>query len=297
VERILSCLEPGGGIPAALERALELLPGKAAKALKGFVDLYDSFMEDMEGRGLSDFVTRVIQESGLEEYHRTRDEVTGRQKLQNLEELVNAAGPYPPGGAGLAGFLENIELDAARVEESKNAAGGAGTEAVTLITMHNTKGLEFERVIITGLEDGLFPKDAPYRDASRADGRDSLEEERRLFYVAITRARRELYFTFCSRRRLHGQVQTYPPSRFLQELPEDIQKSALRTAGTYPPPGVPAFQPGTTVYHEEYGQGIVFKSAIKEGAHVVTIRFDSGQVREFLPKYERRLERVESDGL
>jgi hypothetical protein len=96
---------------------------------------------------------------------------------------------------------------------------------------------------------------------------------------------------------MHGQLKNFPPSRFLEELPEDIRRNAPRAAGTYPPPGVFAFQPGTTVYHEDFGQGIVWKSVIKEGSHVVTIRFDSGQTREFLPKYERRLERIEADGL
>jgi DNA helicase-2/ATP-dependent DNA helicase PcrA len=293
VEKIFAFRDSGGDIPAAVDRAAKVLTGKAGKALKGFADLHTHLLEDLEKRRLADFITRVIQESGLEEYHKNQDAIAGSQKLQNLEELVNAAAIYPPGGAGLAEFLESIELDAARVEESKNAAGG---DAVTLITMHNTKGLEFDRVIITGLEDGLFPKEAPYRDAVR-DEQEDLEEERRLFYVAITRARRELYFTFCASRRVHGQLKYLPPSRFLEELPEEIRRGCLRNAGTYPPPAVFSFPPGTTVYHEEYGQGIVWKSTIKDGSHVVTIRFDSGQTREFLPKYERRLERVETDGL
>ncbi|MDR1626872.1 MAG: UvrD-helicase domain-containing protein [Spirochaetia bacterium] len=294
VEKILACRDPGARIPEAMDSALKTVKGKAGAALKDFADMHARFLEDLGKRKLSDFVTRVIQESGLEAYHKNQDLVAGSQKLQNLEELVNAASIYPPGGAGLAEFLESIELDAARVEESKNAAGT--TNAVTLITMHNTKGLEFDRVIITGLEDGLFPKDAPYRDSSRQEEED-IEEERRLFYVAITRARRELYFTFCTNRRIHGQLKNFPPSRFLEELPEEIRGSARRAAGTYPPPGVFAFRPGTTVYHEDYGQGIVWKSAIKEGSHLVTVRFDSGQTREFFPKYERRLERVAADGL
>jgi DNA helicase-2/ATP-dependent DNA helicase PcrA len=164
--------------------------------------------------------------------------------------------------------------------------------------MHNTTGREFDRVIITGMEEGLFPKQAPY-GASRATAseEEEMEEERRLFYVAITRARRQLYLTWCANRRVHGQMKTLPPSRFLQELPEEIRVGALQTVGQYPPPEVFAFKPGTTVYHEEYGQGIIWKSLIREGSQVVTVRFDSGKTREFLPKYERRLERVEMDGL
>ncbi|MDR1931815.1 MAG: UvrD-helicase domain-containing protein [Spirochaetales bacterium] len=288
--------ENRGDIPAAMEKALSVLPARAGKGLKKFLDLYRGLEETLNEQSLAEFVTRLIKDSGLEEYHKTRDEAAGTQKLQNLEELVNAAGIYNPGSAGLAQFLEGIELDAARVEESKASNDAA---AVTLITMHNTKGLEFDRVIITGMEEGLFPKQAPY-GASRAeagDDEEELEEERRLFYVAITRARKQLYFTCCANRRMHGQSKSSPPSRFLAELPGEIRTGAFKAPGAYPPPEVFAFSPGTTVYHEDYGQGIVWKSVIREGGHVVTVRFDSGKTLEFLPKYERRLERIKVDGL
>ncbi|MDR3200584.1 MAG: UvrD-helicase domain-containing protein, partial [Spirochaetales bacterium] len=188
VEKILACQnadipgnelyaareETSGDIPGAMEKALTVLRGKAGKALEAFLKLYRGLEEALNekpldakegkrgarrGRGeseptLAGFVTQVIKDSGLEEYHKTQDEAAGTQKLQNLEELVNAAGIYPSGGEGLAEFLEGIELDAARVEESKKSQSA---DAVTLITMHNTKGLEFDRVIITGMEEGLFP--------------------------------------------------------------------------------------------------------------------------------------------
>jgi DNA helicase-2/ATP-dependent DNA helicase PcrA len=295
VEKILF-FQTDNDIPAAMDAAANKLSGKAGKSLKDFILLYRGLADVLKEKPLSVFVTHVIKDSGLEEYHKTQDEAAGTQKLQNLEELVNAAALYQePGPVALVEFLEGIELDAARVEESKKSPTG---NMVTLITMHNTKGLEFDRVIITGMEEGLFPKEAPI--GARQDfGEDEeeLEEERRLFYVAITRARSELFFTFCASRRIHGQLKELPPSRFLDELPEEMRQSQTNTAGGgYPPAAVFAFKPGTTVYHEDYGQGIVWKSLIKDGNHVVTIRFDSGATRDFLPKYERRLERIQVDG-
>jgi DNA helicase-2/ATP-dependent DNA helicase PcrA len=296
VEKILACRGEDFLIPAALEGAGGSLSGKAASALKDFSLLYADFLHELEEKPLADFTDCVIRESGLEEYHKAQDEVAGKQKVQNLGELVNAASLYPPGSAGLAEFLEGIELDSAGVQEAAAEPGSYAGNPVTLITMHNTKGLEFDRVIITGMEEGLFPR-------SGDEEEDELEEERRLFYVAITRARREVYFTFCANRRIHGQLKSFPPSRFLEELPEEIRSSARsrrgapgagRASGTSPLGG---FHPGTTVYHENYGQGMVWKSKIRGGEQVVTVRFDTGAVLEFLPRYERRLERAYGDGL
>ncbi|MCL1817713.1 MAG: hypothetical protein FWG35_02195, partial [Spirochaetaceae bacterium] len=319
VNKILAAGESGADIGACLEKAAASLSGKAAAGLAAFTTLQRSLAETLNEKPFGDFVTQLIKDSGLEEYHKTRDEVTATQKLQNLEELVNAASVYPGGLAGLTQFLEDVELDSARVEQSP---ASSRTSPATLITMHNTKGLEFDRVIITGLEDGLFPKAAPSAgpfSEKAPDDREELEEERRLFYVAITRARRELYFTCCAMRRVHGQPRFMEASRFLEELPEEIRArdalrqnrsqgwgrnlddGAFRPGGpkekSYPSAEVFSLQPGTTVYHEDYGQGIVVKSRVSDGSHVVSVRFDSGKTHEFLPKYERRLERVQVDGL
>jgi len=136
----------------------------------------------------------VIEKSKLAEYHKNKDEIAGTQKLSNMEELVNAASLYPAVQEGLAEFLETIDLD-----RSLQAVEDEGTtDAVTLITMHNTKGLEFPIVIITGLEQGLFPRDD--------ESGDEIEEQRRLFYVALTRAKDRIYMTACHWRRIHGRL-------------------------------------------------------------------------------------------
>ena len=154
---------------------------------------------------LADFIEEVVKKTGLLEYHEAQDEIAGTQKVANLQELYNSAALFDCSRKGLLDFLDHIELDRAAEDNS-----GDTSDAVTLITLHNTKGLEFPRVIITGMETGVFPR------ADKTE--DELEEERRLFYVGITRAKDELYFTSCASRRLYGRTDFMEVSPFLMEL-------------------------------------------------------------------------------
>jgi len=260
----------------------------------------------------------IIRDSGLIEYHKDQDEIAGTQKLANMEELVNASSLYPLVREGLAEFLETIELD-----RSFQAADESGKrDAVTLITMHNTKGLEFPIVIVTGLEQGLFPRDDE-------EGED-LEEQRRLFYVALTRAKDKLYLTACRWRRIRGRLFETTPSRFLSEMdpklyelwkggasasrpmpaqyPRAVSPSATPSmqrpkAGFYgaqeseaqkvPEAAPSGWNRGQTVYHDEYGQGSIIKVSMTESSGpLVIVQFDSGKVAQFFPKYTRKLERL-----
>lgn len=229
------------------------------------------------------FIRKGLERTGLLEYHRLQDEQGGTNKIGNLEELVSAAADYPPGTEGLVRFLEDIELDIRRMEE-KNF----DTHRVTLITMHNTKGLEFPRVIITGLEDGLFP-------SLRSEEEEDIEEERRIFYVGITRTQRELYFTSCRRRRLWGKTHVMYPSRFLEEIPREYLRitggegfgGGIGTtpggAGTGAEEGI--FPRGTRVYHDDYGEGTVAKQWMSGSELTVEVVFDTGRAARFLPEY------------
>jgi DNA helicase-2/ATP-dependent DNA helicase PcrA len=235
-------------------------------------------------------VERLVRGSGLVEYYRAQDEVAGTQKVANLEELVNAASLYPRNPEGLSSFLETIELD-----RSLSSEEAAQVDAVTLITMHNTKGLEFPVVIATGLEQGLFPRDD--------EEGEELEEQRRLFYVAVTRAKDELYLTSCRWRRLHGRLYETAPSRFLSE----IDPSLLRTvAGRKPQAGAAGFAPsgagrgaqgagtwraGLAVYHDDYGAGVVIKvSPTPSSGPLVVVRFETGRQAQFFPKFTKKLD-------
>lgn len=289
VEGILSHREAvTEGLLQAMEVEASSRRGKALENLQGFLSLCHRLQEELEALELSRFVELLIRESGLEEYHRAQDQIAGSHKMRNLEELVNAAERYPRGRGGLAQFLEEIELDAARVaaEESSHER-----PLVTLITMHNTKGLEFDRVIVTGMEEGLFPRGGD-------EGEEDLEEERRLFYVAITRAKEELYFTYCRTRRLQGRIQEVKPSRFLKELPSSVweQSKPFLDRASSGSVGGNGFEPGTLVYHEDYGQGMVIRQWVQDGILVVQVMFENGRVAQFIPRYERRLEKVTRDG-
>ncbi len=235
----------------SLSQSVTAVPGKTGEKLQGFVKLIDSMREATRGLTLRHIIEHVVEASSLAEFYRTEKE--GQERLENLAELVNAAEAFvtqegfgkdavalptdePVGtmAPGLPAAVATVDLqpDAetgeiispllaflthASLEAGDNQAQ-AGQDAVQLMTVHAAKGLEFHIVFITGLEEGLFPHENSAKDA------DGLEEERRLMYVAITRARRKLHISFCQTRMLHGQTRYNIKSRFLEELPEEALK-------------------------------------------------------------------------
>jgi DNA helicase-2/ATP-dependent DNA helicase PcrA len=151
------------------------------------------------------------------------------------------------------------------------------------MTAHNAKGLEFPVVMIAGCEEGVLPHVSALGDQAE------LEEERRLFYVGVTRARQELYLSSCLRRRVFGTLQHAEPSRFLDEIPPEL----LHLYGR-PREAEDRFPLGCGVYHEEYGPGIVTRKWTAEGQPMVAVRFDSGRIARFPVKYSS-LERISRD--
>ena len=215
----------------SLYLAASSLEGKAGASLGGFVRLVDHMREATRHNTLPETVEFVIQHSGLIQHYLTERE--GQDRVENLQELINAAtafiaeegygqdaaaamlpGENDPGieVSPLAAFLSHASLEA-----GDNQAQ-AGQDAVQLMTVHSAKGLEFVSVFITGLEEGLFPHE------NSVNEQNGLEEERRLMYVAITRAKERLYLSHTQSRMLHGQVRYNMPSRFLEELPEESLK-------------------------------------------------------------------------
>lgn len=207
----------------SLEKLLPELSKKAREGAEAFLKLYEKFTaffgagEESDGKKLSDFIKLVVMDSGLYDYHKAGDEIEGTQRTYNLQELENSALTYSCSLEGLIAFLDAINLDRSLELQNEEKAN----DAVTLITLHNTKGLEYNRVIITGLEEGVFPRG----DKAGAD----LEEERRLFYVGITRARNELYVTSAAQRVMYGALQFMRPSPFLNEA-----ASAFKIIGNKP---------------------------------------------------------------
>jgi DNA helicase-2/ATP-dependent DNA helicase PcrA len=216
----------------SLYTAASSLEGKAGAALGGFVRLVDHMREATRHNTLPETVEFVIQHSGLIQHYLSERE--GQDRVENLQELINAAtafiaeegygqdaaaamlpGENAPGVvevSPLAAFLSHASLEA-----GDNQAQ-AGQDAVQLMTVHSAKGLEFTSVFITGLEEGLFPHENSINE------QNGLEEERRLMYVAITRAKERLYLSHTQSRMLHGQVRYNMPSRFLEELPSESLK-------------------------------------------------------------------------
>jgi len=246
---------------------------------------------------LADFIKEVCEKTGLNEFHEAQDEIAGTQKLANLEELTNSAVQYPLCRKGLLDFLDSINLDRSTLGEENEDDDGSLQDRVTLITLHNTKGLEYKRVIITGMEYGVFPREGKVGD--------DLEEERRLFYVGITRAQNELYFTSCAMRRLYGRTNYMQPSPFLYELKKGSFRvlgqqpfafhgasDAEADAGTsssaaYSDPIAKKYRKGAMVYHDDWGHGqIVHADLTDEGEYVVTVNFETGGSKKFLPKYQ-----------
>jgi len=190
-------------------------PGKSAP----FVALIESLREEAADLTLAEKIELVLEKSGLLEHYKRERE--GADRLENLAELVNAAAAFDgeelerESGEDvdpLTAFLTHAALEAGEHQ------AGEGQDALQLMTMHSAKGLEFHAVFVSGLEEGLFPHQQSLLE------KDGIEEERRLMYVALTRARRRLYLSFAQTRLLHGQTRYSLPSRFLDEIPQALLK-------------------------------------------------------------------------
>ncbi|KAB2312597.1 DNA helicase II [Betaproteobacteria bacterium SCN2] len=272
-------------LAAQAQSAGKINPAKrdAAKGLPAFVTLMEKMREACEGMSLAETLEQVINVSGLADYY--MNEKDGQDRLENLNELINAAALFEQdpeavveeGQSVMEAFLAHAALEAGEHQ------AGAGTDALQLMTVHAAKGLEFHSVFITGLEEGLFPHEQSFADA------DGLEEERRLMYVAITRARRRLYLTHAQSRMLHGQVRYGLPSRFLSELPENLllplnnrraawaQEPAPAAAYGSGAQGAAGFSVGQNVAHPKFGSGVILGFEGRGGDARVQVRFrDAG---------------------
>ncbi len=205
-----------GGI--SMWRAAAMAP--AAPAVTGFLTLIERLDQDSRDLPLHEQIDHVIQNAGLIEHFRKDKQDRGEARIENLEELVSAASVFnadaiSPGATDeklppLAAFLAHAAL------ESGEGQADEWEDCVQMMTLHTAKGLEFPVVFLSGMEDGLFPHQRSIDDL------DGLEEERRLCYVGITRAMKQLYVTYAEQRRLHGMDSFGTPSRFIAELPEDL---------------------------------------------------------------------------
>ena len=281
--------DAANGAGTSLTQAVPKMTGKGGTSLGGFVALIESMRSATHDLPPPEAVEHVIEMSGLVAHYKA--EKDGSDRVENLMELVTAAAvfaqedeagsPFATDAADAAALDNATSGDAApavvdplarflahaALESGENQAG-EGTDAVQLMTVHSAKGLEFHAVFITGLEEGLFPHDQSKNED------DGLEEERRLMYVAITRARTRLYLSFAQTRMLHGQTRYNVVSRFLDEIPAGLLKWLSARYNAKPSPnawGVSApapssrgrrdasmpFRIGQSVTHQKFGSGVI----------------------------------------
>lgn len=221
----LSVVASSRGLSILAAMRVMLAAGEFAKAaapkIASFLGLLDALRLDLESGDSIAIVTRdVIEKSGYEAMLRTDDSAEADARLENIAELVGSIAEYETRteDATLAGFLESVTLDTATEE-------AAGVERLTLMTVHAAKGLEFDVVMVTGLEEGMFPYGG---FQSVAVDPEELDEERRLAYVAFTRARKRLVLSCASMRRIFGQPRFGAESRFLREIESEVQRIDTR---------------------------------------------------------------------
>jgi DNA helicase-2/ATP-dependent DNA helicase PcrA len=293
----------------SLYAAVPYISGKAGSSLGAFVKLIEGARFETQHLPLQEMVQVVLETSGLITHYQSEKE--GADRIENLEQLVSAAtlfvseegfgldapallGPKTQASAGAAIVSEDgveiMDADAPLIDvmsplsaflshaslEAGDNQAQAGQDALQLMTVHSAKGLEFDAVFITGLEEGLFP----HENSEKADG--GVEEERRLMYVAITRARKRLYMSFSQTRMLHGQMRYNMKSRFFDELPEESLKwltpkvqhhwfaNSRKSAWDETVYDVEAnniaqnfakreigWRIGETVFHQKFGEGVI----------------------------------------
>jgi len=297
-----------GGEPSAEGHPSSFILHPSGKGIPAFVALVEQMRVATKDLLLPEIIEHVIEVSGLKAHYRAEKE--GGDRLENLAELVNAASAFvaerdvqPAGEA--AGLDEPDELTAflahAALEAGDHQAD-AGADALQLMTAHSAKGLEFHSVFVSGLEEGLFPHENSLTEA------DGIEEERRLMYVALTRARRRLYLSFTQSRMLHGQTRYGIASRFFREIPENLMRRvggrAAPRAAAYqspvtghqsPAPGMASAAPGMpwkigqSVVHATFGAGVIVGAEGRGAEARVQVNFRKAGLKWLMLEYAKLL--------
>ena len=263
-------------------------PRRRARAIRGFHATMESLMALSQELHVDEILERVLEKTGTLDALEAERTIEARGRIENLQELVGVALEYRQQAdePSLAGFLQDVSL----VSDQDTIRDERGL--VTLMTLHNAKGLEFRVVFMIGMEEGLFPH-------ARSIEEQGVEEERRLCYVGMTRSMERLTMTHTSARTLFGRREYNLASRFLDELSQDVERDRLRpaswsgygspaSAAIDPRPGI-ALSTGDSVRHGSLGEGVV--TSIEPGG-VVTVRFAlDGTERRLMVEYAP-LERI-----
>ncbi len=265
------------------------LAARAANALLAFMNLIELMARDTQSLVLHEQVDHIIQVSGLIEHFRKDKSERAETRVENLEELVSAARGFTAEDAELSPLDEFLSHAALEAGEGQ---ADAWEDCVQLMTLHSAKGLEFPLVFLCGMEDGLFPHQRSVNDPG------GLEEERRLCYVGITRAKEQLLVTYAEQRRLHGTDNYALPSRFISEIPAELVEEIRPRAhvsrpvarqraprGAAAAVGSPAVRLGQHVRHGKFGEGTVLNCE-GQGAHArVQVNFETSGTKWLVLNY------------
>ncbi len=265
--------------------------GDIRNALERFVELHERLTTYRDTTTVAELIDRIITETHYKDYLDRSDPDHAEVRWENVQELRSVAAEWQSldGDTTLAEFLEEVALVSDIDDPSSDAP-----DAVTLITLHSAKGLEYPVVFLAGMEEGLLPHFRAIDDPTQ------MEEERRVCYVGMTRARERLYLTRARRRFQYGSVRANPASRFLDDIPEEEITHPAGSAGrgdTLSPRGLraaaaarqdaadseaPVFQPGDRVRHQTFGAGVVVSCEIVPGDQQVVVAFEGQGVKKFL---------------
>jgi len=272
--------------------ASDEMGGRGANAVKAFMALIERLARETRDLDLQDQVDHVIHLSGLVDFFKKDKGEKGETRVENLLELVSAAKGFEPDPAEEMAPLDEF-LSHAALEAGEGQAD-AWEDCVQLMTMHSAKGLEFPLVFICGMEDGLFPHQRSIADPN------GLEEERRLCYVGITRAKQTLFITHAEQRRMHGMDSFAQPSRFISEIPDEhVEEIRPRVQVSRPLRSKPStrrrtatgagdelgIRLGQRVRHKKFGDGVILNCE-GQGAHArVEVNFESAGTKWLVLSY------------
>ena len=251
---------------------------EATGGVAEFINIVGRITDAAERMSISKLLDVVMRETGYMDWLKTEG-IEGEGRLENVRELKSVMEKYDhlPTPAALTAFLEEVSL----ISDLDNQA--QDLEAITLMTIHTAKGLEFDYVFVVGLEENVFPHSRSLFEQAE------LEEERRLAYVAITRARKQIFLTYAKERLLYGNVHNNPASRFVADIPDELVEHlarhtdsggrlSIKPKGTTTTAG--QFQPGKKVLHQQFGEGTV----IARSGDVVTIAFVREGIKNLIPE-------------
>ncbi|RCL35778.1 MAG: DNA helicase II [SAR86 cluster bacterium] len=269
------------------------ITGRGGLELKNYLEFIANCKSFIEENTLSSLMEEIIKSSGLYSYHAKEPGEKGKTRVENLEELVSATKNFEQ---SIREEKTNIEIAEQYLDmislDSGDRQASEYDDAAQLMTMHSAKGLEFKMVMITGLEESLFPHGRSMENASQ------LEEERRLCYVAITRAMEKLYITHTESRRLHGSDTFNPPSRFIREIPKELINEIRPRAQTKIPYNRTDFKEtkmefeeeigialGQKVQHKKFGEGIVLNYEGSGDSARIQVSFDNSGTKWLVMAY------------